>query len=229
MIRSVLSTALAVVFGAAAYASEASWPRWGGPDGDFKVEGRELASSWPPVGPPLLWSRPLGAGYSAIVGDDRSLYTMDRDGGFDVVVALDATDGKRAWERRYEGATRDENQTQFGSGPNATPLLLPDRLVTLGYGGMLHCLKRSSGEVLWKHDLIADLGGEVLMFGYSSGEYLVLRLSEGVRTGRSDPPSGAGYDRSEVQGGRSSGFDGLLEGSDLAGAGVPVVWTGRTR
>jgi outer membrane protein assembly factor BamB len=105
---------------------------------------------------------------------------MYRDGDDDVVVALRATDGATVWEHRYPGATYEGNLLQFGKGPNATPLLLDDRLVTLGYGGMLHCLNRATGDVLWSHDLIADFGGDVLEFGYSAspifhdGKILVL-------------------------------------------------------
>jgi outer membrane protein assembly factor BamB len=37
---------------------------------------------------------------------------------------------------------------------------------------MLHALARDTGEVLWSHDLITDMGGEVLDFGYSASPIL---------------------------------------------------------
>jgi outer membrane protein assembly factor BamB len=150
----------------------ASWPRWGGPAGDFTVEVDGLADTWPVEGPPQLWSRPLGGGYSAIAADRGMLFTMYRDGDDDVAIALRADDGSEVWSHRYAAPTREANQTQFGSGPNATPLVLDDRVVTLGYTGWLHCLNRETGEVLWSHELIRDFNGEVLDFGYSASPVL---------------------------------------------------------
>jgi outer membrane protein assembly factor BamB len=145
-----------------------SWLRWGGPNGDFKVGATDLATSWSEEGPPRIWSRKLGSGYSAIAVDGTTLYAMHRDGGDDVVVALAAGDGSTLWEHRYPAPTREGNMTQFGEGPNATPLVLGDRIVTLGYTGKLHCLDKETGKVLWSHDLMGDFGGEVLPFGYSA-------------------------------------------------------------
>src|SRR5262245_43853190 len=45
------------------------WLEWGGPGRDFNVPDAALASSWPREGPPRLWSRDLGDGYSAVLAD----------------------------------------------------------------------------------------------------------------------------------------------------------------
>jgi outer membrane protein assembly factor BamB len=148
------------------------WPRWGGPSGDFVVDGTDLADAWPPEGPPTLWSRPLGEGYSAIAAGGGMLFAMHRDEDTDVVSALRAADGATIWTHTYIAETREGNQTQFGSGPNATPLLLDDRVITLGYTGWLHCLDRETGDVQWAYELIRDFGGEVLDFGYSASPVL---------------------------------------------------------
>src|SRR5207245_5637747 len=60
-------------------ASAADWVLWGGPHRDFQVEHSEpLADSWPVDGPPILWKRPLGEGYSAIAVRGDTIYTMYR-------------------------------------------------------------------------------------------------------------------------------------------------------
>ena len=153
-------------------ATNASWRQWGGPRGDFQVAGVDLAANWPEGGPPELWSRALGKGYSAVTADAGVLYTMYRRGDDEIAVALDAATGDTIWEHAYTAKTRKENAVQFGEGPNATPLILDDRIVTLGYTGMLHCLSRDDGAVLWSHDLILDHGGELLTFGYSASPML---------------------------------------------------------
>ena len=46
-----------------------AWPQWGGPSRSFVTDAPALATSWPAEGPRRLWQRPLGDGYSAIVGE----------------------------------------------------------------------------------------------------------------------------------------------------------------
>ena len=80
------------------------WLRWGGPTLDFTVPGVSLASAWPADGPPRLWTRTLGDGYSGIAEENGILYTGFRRGSDDVVTALDAQSGKTIWENEVRGA-----------------------------------------------------------------------------------------------------------------------------
>ena len=57
-----------------------SWTQWGGPNQDFKAAATGLSQEWPEAGPPELWKRDLGEGYSAILVEDARLYTMYRNG-----------------------------------------------------------------------------------------------------------------------------------------------------
>jgi len=148
------------------------WPGWGGPDGDFRVAAPNLADSWPEEGPPLLWSRDLGDGYAAIAAADGVLFTGYRDDDEDVFVAVDAVNGDTLWEYRYTALAHEDNAVEFGTGPNATPLVVGDRLVTLGYTGVLSCLERASGERIWSHELHDDFGADVLDFGYAASPIL---------------------------------------------------------
>lgn len=175
---------------------EASWPRWGGPAGNFALSSAaDLAPTWQEP-PRQIWSRELGAGYSAVVSGRSVLITMNRDGDEDVVSALRADDGSRIWDYRYAAPTREDNALQFGSGPNSTPLLLGDRVVTLGYTGILNCLALETGELLWSHDVIEDLGGEVLQFGNSAspivhdGKVIVLVGGDRGAVAAFEPASG---------------------------------------
>ena len=58
----------------------ADWPQWGGPDRDFTLDARALSRNWGDDGPPEIWTRPLGGGFSSIVSDGQSLYVLYRDG-----------------------------------------------------------------------------------------------------------------------------------------------------
>jgi len=142
------------------------WPQWGGPLRDFTVPSA-AALNWPEGGFKELWRRPLGQGYSGIVGDGGRLYTMVRRGEQEVVVALSAADGKTLWEHAYDAPLYDWADSSFGRGPNSTPLLANGRLVTVGFNGLAKCLDARSGKVLWSVDLFKDLHGTKLGWGYS--------------------------------------------------------------
>ncbi len=143
-----------------------SWPQLGGPDHDFQVQSGELAVSWSDEGPPILWQRPLGDGYSSIVAEGGRLYTMYREADEEVVVSLEASSGETIWEHRYEAPYL--GMTGYGTGPRSTPLLAGDRVFAVGVRGRLTALDRESGTALWVRDLWDDLGGNVVSHGYSS-------------------------------------------------------------
>jgi outer membrane protein assembly factor BamB len=148
---------------------ESSWVRWGGPTGDFRVVGPELVEAWPESGPRRLWEIELGDGYSAVLCRGNRLYTAYRDEENEIVVALDRRDGSLVWDYAYEAGRYPDMTKNFGEGPNATPLLLEDRLVTIGITGKVTCLKADSGDPIWELDLHAKFGRQKRReeYGYS--------------------------------------------------------------
>lgn len=164
-------------------ATAAGWPQWGGPNRDFKVPSQGLAASWPSGGPRELWSRPLGDGYSAIAESGGTLFTMYRpakglirtmvdriwapDSSPEVVIALDAASGRTLWEHAYDAPEVSGMNMEYGPGPHATPLVLDGLVYAVGVTGKLHALDQNTGRVVWAHDLYRELGGKVLMRGYS--------------------------------------------------------------
>lgn len=159
-----LVSALAIVFSDDRFA----WPQWGGPDRSFVVAARELADTWPAEGPRRLWQRPLGEGYSAIVTDGRTLYTLFRDGTADVVIALDAATGTTAWETRYEAPFVETCSERLGPVPRAAPLITGGRLIATSAGGMMTGFDRRTGRKLWSVTLVAPDSDSVRACGYSS-------------------------------------------------------------
>jgi outer membrane protein assembly factor BamB len=175
---------VAVLVGAALYSSAppvdlraqtpaaqtGAWRQWGGPTRNFMVPSTGLAESWPEAGPPVLWSRPLGPGHSAILADEGRLYTMYRAGNGrakqgpwdpeETVVAMDAATGKTLWEHKYPSRREDFS---FGAGPHSTPLIVGDRLFTIGTNKQLFALDKKTGRVLWAHDLIKAFNAPELL------------------------------------------------------------------
>lgn len=154
------------------------WPQWGGPDRNFIVKTTGLADSWPEDGPPRIWERALGDGFSSIIVDDGRLYTMYRDGDREYTIALDAATGETVWQHENPSPFT-AHMAEYGPGPHATPLVVGDRLYSIGTNMALHCFDKRTGDVAWRRDLHADFGGEVPSYGYASsplawGEAIIL-------------------------------------------------------
>jgi outer membrane protein assembly factor BamB len=153
---------------AAAPAPGKPWLRWGGPTHDFIVPSTGLASTWPADGPPRLWSRTLGDGYSGIAEENGILYTGYRRGTEDIVTALDAQSGKTIWETKYSAPFTNSWADGVGPGPYAMPQVIGDRLVVASGNGLIQSLDKKTGKIVWTHDLYSEFGGTELGFGYSS-------------------------------------------------------------
>ena len=145
----------------------ADWPQFGGPQRNFAAAPLALAATWPAEGPRALWRRPLGEGYSAISVACSRLFTMYRRGEQEVIVALDAATGATAWEHAYEAPFSSEYDMQHGPGPHATPLVAGGRVFAAGATGVLHALDQATGRLLWRRDLIGELGGTLRPNGYA--------------------------------------------------------------
>jgi outer membrane protein assembly factor BamB len=151
------------------------WPQWGGPNRNFTTESKGLANTWPGNGPRRLWTRNLGDGYSAIAVDQGKLYTMYRRVARqtgkvdqDVVICMDADTGKSLWEYSYDAPFDPTMKMENGPGPHVTPLIAGNRLFTVGVMGVLLCLDKGSGKVLWSVDLQKKFNAPVRGRGYSS-------------------------------------------------------------
>lgn len=148
---------------------KAQWAQFGGPNRDFTVESGTLSIEWPKKGPKRLWKKKLGDGLAGIAADDGALYTMFRKKGKEFIVALDPNrKGKRIWTHKYKAPLHDGIVEQFGIGPRATPLILGEHVYTIGVAGMMHCLNKKTGDVVWQHDLIKEYGSRPQMFGFGS-------------------------------------------------------------
>jgi outer membrane protein assembly factor BamB len=155
---------------------EKSLTLWAGPGRDFRSPATGLAESWPPEGPPVLWKRELGEGYSAIAVDGDTLYTMYHriqpywlifSEQQEVVAALNARTGETLWEYPYTVTFRSA-YPETGPGPHVMPQIVGDRVFTAGVTGKIHALNKKTGELLWTRDLYEEFGGTRMNYGYSS-------------------------------------------------------------
>ncbi len=144
-----------------------NWRQFDGPNGNFTVETKGLAGAWPEGGPKKLWYRELGDGYGTILVDGGALYAMYHIGQDEFTVALDAGSGATLWEHKVPSPTT-ELMEQYGGGPSSTPLIVGDKLYSIGTNMVFQCFDKKTGKVIWKHDLVKEYGTTVPGRGYSS-------------------------------------------------------------
>jgi outer membrane protein assembly factor BamB len=149
-------------------AAQPQWEQWGGPNRNFQLPARPFAETWPATGPTVVWKRPLPFGSSSVTVDGKHLYTMYRDGDNEVVTALVAASGKTLWEYRYAAVFLKGMNMNTGPGPHATILAVGDRLYVAGVTGRFTCLSKKTGKPLWTRRLIEEMGGTVMLRGYSN-------------------------------------------------------------
>lgn len=145
-----------------------AWTQWGGPRRNFQTEASGLKDSWPAGGPRVVWTRPLGEGYSAPVVENGVLYTMYGRAREEVVIAASAETGQTLWEQAAPRTFESDAGREMGNGPYASPLIAGDRLFTAGVAGRLQCFDKRSGKLLWTQDLWGTHQGSRMMYGYAS-------------------------------------------------------------
>ena len=142
-------------------AASPEWPGWAGPSRDFHLTARSIATTWPAAGPKVLWKHALPYGSSSIAVEGKRLYTMYRDGDNEVVLALDATNGKTVWEYKYAAKFLKGMNMATGPGPHSTPMIDGPRLFTVGVNGKLHCLDKKTGKYV-EESGVWDENGKII-------------------------------------------------------------------
>ena len=131
---------------------------------------QEAIDTLPVQGPPLVFERPIGKGYSAPSVRGNVMVIHHRVGLQEIVEACDARTGLTLWKQAY----RSEYQDPFGynNGPRCTPLLTADRCYTLGAEGLLLCLDLTTGMDIWRRETEADFAVPQSFFGVGSSPFL---------------------------------------------------------
>ena len=75
--------AILALFTASAFAAD--WPQFLGPARNGAYSGNDLAAKWPPDGPPVVWKKDVGQGFSSPVVAEGRLILFHRVGDKEVV------------------------------------------------------------------------------------------------------------------------------------------------
>lgn len=136
-----------LLFALVSTGAAADWPDFRGPHRDG-VSSETLTAKWPAEGPPVLWERPVGAGFANPVVANGRVILFHRRGSEEIVEALDADTGEEVWRFGYETSYHDD--FGFDEGPRASPVVAGGQVYTYGAQGMLTCLSFATGKQIWQ-------------------------------------------------------------------------------
>jgi len=123
------------------------WPQFLGPTRNAVYSAADLADSWPKDGPPILWDRKVGQGFSGPAVASGKLILFHRLENKEIIECLAAETGKELWKSDYPTGYRDD--FGFDEGPRATPAIADGRVYTYGAEGALQCTDLATGKSVW--------------------------------------------------------------------------------
>ena len=140
----LLPSLLVLTLGAQTVAAD--WPQYLGPQRDGVYRGPALADTWVSSGPKVVWTKPVGQGFSGPVVADGRLILFHRVGDREVVQSLDARTGAEQWSYGYPTSYRDD--FGFDEGPRAVPVVANGVVYTFGAEGQLHAVALTTDAAL---------------------------------------------------------------------------------
>jgi outer membrane protein assembly factor BamB len=131
------------------------FPRFLGPDGTLGIDRIELDPDWEARPPRQLWKRSIGAGWSGFTTCGDHAVTLEQRGDDEIVSCYSLTTGEPEWSVSVPA----RHETVLGGvGPRSTPTIRDGVVYSTGATGWLHAIDGASGGVVWKKDVLADLG-----------------------------------------------------------------------
>jgi outer membrane protein assembly factor BamB len=190
---------LLTVLASASGASGQEWTQWRGPGRDGFVSEKNAPSAWPEK-LERAWRVEIGEGYSSPVVAGGRAFVHGRRDPEEIVVAVNLADGKVIWEQKYQAAfKKNQYAVEMAKGPNSTPLVIGNRLFTLGVSGMLNAWDTASGKLLWTRDFSPSIDTSKLFCGTAASPLsvngrVVVQVGSDIHGGKIlglDPASGA--------------------------------------
>lgn len=153
--------------------SAQEWTQWRGPTRDGAVSVKNTPAAWP-ESLQRSWRVEIGEGYSSPVVAGGRAYVHGRRDPEEIVASINLADGKILWQQKYQ-ATFKKNQyaVEMAKGPNSTPLVIGDRLFTLGVTGILNAWDTATGKLLWTRDFSKTIDTSKLFCGTAASPLLV--------------------------------------------------------
>jgi outer membrane protein assembly factor BamB len=174
------------------------WSQWRGP----ARNGTVPAASTPkwPAAFKRAWRVDVGEGYSSPVVSGGRVFVHSRQDPEELVTAVDLATGKVLWQQKYATPfNKNQYATKMAKGPHATPLVIGDRVFTLGGMAVLSAWNAQTGALVWRKDYSASVDTSKLFTGTAASPLadegsVIVQVGSDVKGGRVialDPQTGA--------------------------------------
>ncbi len=147
-----------------------AWPHLRGPAHNGTSSESGLSNRWPAEGPPVLWVRDIGQGYSGFCVVGGRVWTQHQTLYAQAVLCLDGETGRKIWEYAY-GAPYES--AGMYPGPRATPTWYRGRIYFAAPDGLVGCLLAADGRLRWSVNVTKHFGGRGTDFGYACSPTVV--------------------------------------------------------
>lgn len=136
-------------------ASSDDSPCFLGPQGTASIDGIEIDTTWSRHPPRCIWKRPIGAGWSGFATYGSHAATLEQRGNDEAITCYSIATGEPEWAVSVPA----RHETVLGGiGPRSTPTIYDGIVYATGATGWLHAIEGNTGKVLWRKDIVADLG-----------------------------------------------------------------------
>lgn len=122
----------------------------------------DLMDKWPADGPEIIWAyEQLGQGHSSPVVAGEYVYTTGMTDGTGYLFKFNM-DGTLVYSKAY-----GPEYSESFYGPRGTPVIVDDKIYLMSGYGHLMCMNEADARLLWKLDMVNDLGGDTIRWGYN--------------------------------------------------------------
>jgi outer membrane protein assembly factor BamB len=169
----LITGSLLLFLSAVSLANAQEWTQWRGPARNGSVSAKNAPATWP-QSLQRTWRVEVGEGYSSPVVSAGRAYIHGRRDPEEIVTAINLADGKVVWQQKYQSSfQKNQYAVSMAKGPHATPLIIGNRLFTLGVTGILNAWDTATGKQLWTRDFSKSIDTSKLFCGTASSPLLV--------------------------------------------------------
>lgn len=170
----VAAQATATDSATAASAGPGDWSIFRGPRWDGHYTAQPINISWPNRQLTPVWKQPVGGGYASFVtaraGTLDLAFTIEQRGSREVVAAYDVATGREVWTNAWNAEFKE---FMGGDGPRATPTYFDGRVYALGGLGEFRSIDATSGQTMWRTNILSDAGAANLQWGMAASPLIV--------------------------------------------------------
>ena len=169
----LISGLIVVLFAATTAGNAQEWTQWRGPARDGSVSTKNTPAVWP-ESLKQSWRVEIGEGYSSPVVAGGKVFVHGRKDPEEIVASINLADGKVLWQQKYQAEfKKNQYAVEMAKGPNATPLVVGNRLFTLGVTGILSAWDTATGKQLWTRDFSKSIDTSKLFCGTAASPLIV--------------------------------------------------------